>query len=455
MSRIHALLPIFLIFMFGMPLSVDAGWQPAGKLSLPEYSFVFLATSPQGNLLVTTFNNSATGKPPSEIPALMIKNPSSGNPEVKELCKVAFSPQRGYSGLACDEAGFFFVSGDTGEAASCFLRKFRPDGSPDTSFGEKGMVIPNRRCLGIDVVGNYLLLAVDWGQIQVYNASTGQLIGSTPVPEETLYVRDIAVDPTSMRIFGVAAGGVIAWDGGSPWEPSKYRYKILTASTGEIRAGEGISYDPIIRAAVVSPVPGNKMYEVVEADKIMQTIITSAKPDTHLADSALSFDGKMLFITDMISREIHILKRSLTDDLIEITPSGISDTKRQVPKTSTPEPTRPVSSPEYVHWYKSYTRIVEQARRERKPMLLYFRRAGVEKCEDFEKNVLLKPSFNSLAGSYVCVFEDIRHQTLMAYRLGVFRVPQLTLLGPSGNVFARFTYDIDQHELFNAMEALK
>ena len=465
------LYPILLILIFIFAAGVcQAQWTPAGTLNVPEYNYAFLSATPSGDLLATTFHSGASDAPPRDLPALLIKNPTSSNPQVIELCSATFQTQRGYGGVACDEAGFFYLSADTGDTETCFLRKFRPDGSPDTSFGNGGIVKPGRRCLGLDVVGNYLLMAVDWGWVQVYNASSGQLAGSIEKPDEVIYVRDIAIDPSSMRVYGVAAGSVLVWDEGAPWEPSKYKLQRLTPEAGKFRAGEGISYDPINRAALITPVTGNIIYEVSGPNQVMKKTIPSAQTNTHLADSALSFDGNTLFITDIIARKIHLLKRSLTNDNMTIQPgqtaSGSSEPSSPYVKSqqnSPPAPTR-ASQPsqrtgpaEQVNWHRSYTRVMESARRRGRPMVVYFRRKGVQKCVEFESNVLLTDEFNRRAQNFVCVFEDLidRDRAMMAYRLGVFRVPHIMVLDKNGETIARFTYNISPMELFNALDSVR
>lgn len=459
---------VLILMLFAILLSISsADWESAGTIAIPSYSYVFLAATPKGDLLATTFNNYSENA--VEIPALLIKNPTSPTPEVVELCKVSFLKNRGYSGVACDQAGSFYLSGDTGDAATCFLRKFKPDGTPDTTFGNNGIIMPQKRCMGVDVIGPHLLLAVGWAQVQIYDIKTGQMLGEFPKPSTSPFIRDIAIDPSSMRVFGVAKGGVWVWEGGQPWEPAGYSLREITTGSGEIRSGEGISFDPIMRVAIITPVPGNTLIEVKDANTVKNTIVTSAGPMTHLADSCLSFDGTTLFITDMIGKKIHVLKRVIYDNISRIAspspiPAGqetaiaIATTAPQTPAQTlppTPAATPPTGPVEPVKWEKSYTDVVQRARTEQKPMVIYFRRNGVKKCEEIESNILLTPQFNARAQRYICVFEDLAVNSLTAYRLGVFRVPHITIMDSKGDTVERYTFNIKSDDLFRVMDSTR
>lgn len=445
---------IFLLVIFPNDIfsaQLISQWQPSGTLTLPSYSYAFLSTTPTGDLLVTTFNTRGIGQASLSLPALLIKNPTSSNPEVVELCNVSFVPQSGYAGITCDQNGFFYLSGDTRSPNTSFLRKFKPDGSPDITFGVNGVVYPGKRCLGLDIIGNYLLLAVDWGEIRIYDNNTGEELSKIP-SSEPHYVRDIAIDPTSMKIYGVAAGSVVVWSGGNPWEPEKYQFDILTPQSGNIRSGEGISMDPIQRCAMITPVPGNILHTVFGMNDISKIDIPQASSSGHLVDTALSFDGKMLFVTDIVNKSVHIMRRRIGTPVPESLPiaSNISPgSKRPYSSSTVPDiQAKPVT------WHKSYTRIVESARRQNKPMIIYFRRNGVKKCEEVEENILLTNRFNYLAQNYICVFEDTEYSTLLAYKMGVFRVPHIIIPDARGEVMQTFTYSIDADNLYSTLMRL-
>jgi hypothetical protein len=418
-----------------------AQWTPAGTLAVPPHHYSFLACTPQGDLLAAT-NNSTNA--PMELPAILIRNPTSSAPQVVELCTTRFEGQRGYGGLAADPSGSFFVSGDTGARDTSFVRKFSAEGAPDGRFGNGGEIRPNRRCLGMDVLGTFLLLAVDWGEILVFDTATGRPLWTVPDADSRTFMRDISIDPKSLRIFGVAQGGVLMWGGGAPWAPQTYRYAQFSQPAGEPRSGEGISIDPILRCLLVTPVPGNTLFEVFGNRTIRRTTVTTARPDSHLCDSALSFEGTTLFISDMRARQIHVLTRPFPQSTAPPPPAGSATGT----VTDSGAPTAPP-----VQWNRDYTAALQTARQQGKPMIVYFRRPGMKACEDFEKNVLLTNEFNRRAQPFINVFEDAVANRLLAYRLGVFRVPHLVILDRNGETKAEFSFNIDPGQLFAAIEA--
>jgi hypothetical protein len=436
-------------FLFFSAGNSHAAWESAGRLRVPAYSYNYLAASPTGDLLAVTYNINPVGQAPQSLPALLIRNPLSPQPEVIELCRSTFDAQRGYGGLACDDMGYFSVSGDTGNRTTCFVRKFRPNGTPETTFAQGGELRPNRRCLGIDVLGNFLLLAVDWGEVQVYHSATGSYIGSLPSAPGTTYVRDIAIDPGSMRVYGVAAGSVVVWEGGAPWDPGKYRFRLVTEQAGRVRSGEAISFDPLTHSALTIPIPGNTLLEVRPDGALNRSVIATANPNGQLSDACMTFDGTTLFISDMESFLIHIMQRSMGQD----SPGGRNTTNARPTSAAPPTPvTRSLSN---VPWHRSYTEVVEQARRQGKPMIVYFRKGDFKRCDDFENNCLLTDAFNQRGGRFVCVFEDLATHRLLAYRFGVFRVPHVVVLDHNGETIARYTFDIDPNALYGAMDSVR
>jgi hypothetical protein len=431
---------------------LEAQWKSAGVLKIPPHNYSFLASTPRGDLLAATFNNSEAGAPPRDIPAVLVKNPSSPQPEVVELCRYPFESQRGYGGIACDPSGAFFVSGDGGNVDTGFVRKLRADGTPDTSFGNQGEVRPGRRCLGVEVVGQHLLLAVDWGSIQIYTADTGMFLGAIPRPDpkEYLLMRDIAIDPKSMRLFGVAQGSVVTWGRGAPWSPAGYQFRRLSQAYGQPRATEGISIDPILRRFLITPVPGNTLFEIDGSLSVQRTPIETADPTTDLTDSVMSFDGTTLYVSDQRDRKIHVLKREVPNIAV------LAGTAPTASSAATPAATSAagvaVLSPT---WHRSYTDVVQKAREAGKPMLVYFRRDGVKKVTEFETKVIGTQDFNLRAQRFVCVVEDVSKNPLTAQRFGAYRVPYVALIDRNGESVSDFNFEIDPSRLYAAMEGAK
>ncbi len=441
-----ALLALALLTVSAARANNETQWRPEGTLAVPPFAYSFLAATPRGDLLAATFNSSNPGDPPMELPALLIRNPTSARPEVVELSRHPFEPQRGYGGIASDADGNYFVSGDTGEASTSFVRKFREDGTPDRSFANGGVLRPGRRCMGLEVLGDFLLVTADWGQVLVFDAETGRPIGATARPPRPIYVRDIAIDPRSMRIFGVAQGGVVTWGRAAPWEASNYYFRPISQSRTEPRAGEGISVDPFRRTVLITPVRGNTLLEIEGSGRVTRTVVTTADSNAHLCDNVISFDGTVLFVSDILDRKIHVLRRPLPQEepvVARATPRTTTDETTTDTGETAPRPT----------WHRSYTDVVQMAREENRPMIVYFRRPDFDPCTELEREVLLTNEFNRRAQNFVCVFEDVTRSRLLAYRFGAHRIPHLVILDPQGETLAEFSFDIPADALFAAMEA--
>ncbi len=430
-----------LAVVFLLPAGAMANWQSAGTMALPSHNYTFLAATPSGDLLAATFYSTAADSPPRAQPALLIRNPGSGNPQVIELCSSVFPANRGYGGIACDPTGSFYVSGDTGDPETSFVRKFAPDGSPDLVFGTNGEIRPGRRCLGMDIFGEQLLVAQDWGRVAVFRADNGKPIGELPKPEGEFFVRDIALDPKSMRVFGVAEGGIVTWGNGTPWQPTDYGFRRISQKTRDPIAGEGISIDPIRRTVLITPIPGNVLNEVHGSGQINRYFVATAAPDAHLGDSVMSFDGETLFISDLKQHTIHTLRRRLAD-------VGAGQATQAVANATTGGVPAPV-------WHQSYEAIVRQARDDDQPMLVYFRKGNVKSCQDFESQVLLTDQFNRNTAGITCVFEDLNRNRLLAYRFGVYRVPYIVMLDGGGNQVAESVHPIEPEQLFVSMQNLR
>lgn len=430
--------------MMSLTSSAFAQWQSKGTLAIPAYGYNFLSSTPSGDLLAGTYNVNPVGGKQLDLPALLIRNPQSAEPQVIELCRAKFDAQRGYGGIACDAIGSFFVSGDTGNAGTSFIRKFHADGSPDMAFGTGGEVKPNHRCLGMDTLGSYLLVAMDWGIVQVYDAKNGAMIGALPVATNTPYVRDITIDAKSMRVFGVAQGGVMMWGKGAPWNTSSYQYQEFSQPMGQPQSGEGISIDPLRRCLIVIPHPGKTLCEIFGDRTVIKSEITTATADSHLGDTTVSFDGTTVYISDMIMRKVHVMTRPMADPFANSNTvlAQSSPVKNNANDTASPTP----------EWHQSYTEVVKSARQSGKPMLVYFRKPGVKPSEMFEANVLKSNEFNKRAQNYVCVYEDASKNRLLAYRFGVLRVPHVVVLDSNGESKSEFSFNIDPDKLFTAMD---
>lgn len=450
MSATRLTLGVLFIAMAGWGAASE--WESVGTLNIPRtYAYNFLAATPGGDLLAAPVNNENVTR---DIPALLIRNPSADAPELVPLVSLMFEPQRGFGGIACDSDNNFYVSADTGDSGTSWVRKFRPDGTPDPAFGRNGELRPRKRCLGLEVWRNYLLMAVDWGNIMVLDTASGNMVSTIQVTGASRYfVRDIAMDATNFRIFGVAAGGVVVWEGGTPWQPQTYQFRQLSPPGETPRSTEGISLDPISRRALTMPIPGNILHAVSNTGDIMRSTIQTAAFDGHMSDSVISYDGTTLYITDLPARTIHVMTRRGGTDAEYVSATVVAATQaRQV------RPAEPTGgAPAQVTWYDSYDRVVEWARTTRRPMLVYFRRADFPKCAEFESGVLAGQDFARRAARFVAVYEDVSSSasSLLAYRFGATRVPSIILMDSTGEVKARFSFNIPSDQLFAALDSVQ
>jgi len=416
-------------------------WVSDGTLDLPFNAYSFLAATATGDLVAATFNTSAQDiGSATELPVLLIGSPGSPKPTVEVLCRYKFDAQRGYGGVACTSTSIF-VSGDTGDPSTSFVAKFDLSGKPDVDFGKDGMVRPGKRCLGIDAFAGHVLVAVDWGQVLLLDATTGESNGSMPPSDSTVYVRDIALDPKSLRVFGVAAGGIVTWGGGTPWTPLDYKYRVVVPGSTRARAGEGISFDPLRGTLLITPIPGNVLREIHGTGAADLWSIATAPPDAHLCDSAMSADGTAVYISDMVGQRIHRMRREMM-----LPPFA--------PAYARPSRTLPPTVPA-AQWHRSYAEVVEGTRAQGRAMAIYFRRAGDAVCEDFEASVLKTDDFNRRAANFVCVFEDVDQSPLLAHRFGVYSSPYICILDRTGEVVGEFRDNVDTAQLFAAMESAR
>jgi len=441
-----------LLFLIALTIPVHARWEQRGALPLPQHAYCFLSSTPTGDLLAVTFNRNRPGNPPEKMPAFLIRNPLSKKPDVKILCRDSFASDRGYSGVATDELGNYYISGDTGDPSTSFIRKFHPDGTPHHSFGTNGTLFPGKRCLGIDVVGNYLIVAVDWGEVLILDIAMGETSGKVPkAPAGFDYIRDIAIDPSFMRIFALVEGCVVMWEGGYPWSPGDYRFRPLTKKLGKRISCEGISFDPINQTALFIPLPRDKIIEVDAKGKIYETTLPLQLRSAHLVDSALSKDGTTLFLSGLESKTIHVFRRRIKQSRA-IAPSILTATPLPE-KTPLPTPAEfPTVQIGRVMWYRSSKGIVEYFKRHGKPVIIYFRRAGDQNCLNLEWNILMKEQFSSRAEAYACIFEDLSIEKHLASRFNVTRLPHMEILDRNGEHVATAQAEIDMKTLLAIMD---
>ena len=413
---------------------LGAGWEGDGTLAVAPHHYTFLAGSPNGDLLAVTFNE---GAQKADIPALLIRSPESPKPEVVELCRVTFEGFRGFGGVAVDDKGDFYVSGDTGRPFDSFVRKFKADGTPDTTFGKAGEIRPGRRCLGLDTFSGQLYVAHDWLDIQLYETARGTRTGRLPIPmiqgDKQGGLRDIAVDPRDYAVYGVAKGGVMVWAGGSPTSPVTYTYRVISPGTDKPMVGEGIGIDPQTRQVFIAPPHGSALVSVNAFGTRVSYPIPTATAASSLTDVTVAFSGAYVFISDYATRQIHRMRQT-----------GGARTPTSATIVRAAAPVAPAAA--RTEWLRDHETAIRTARERGEPLLLYFR-SNTEKCKALEKQYLLTPEFDRVSSLWTRAFIDASANPLLAQRLGVRRAPTILLLTTTGDTAAEFSMEIDRAAL--------
>ncbi len=444
---IHRIVPLaaFCVMTLFMQSSWADQWQYVKSIQIPRpYVPIFAAITPTGDCVVATFNNTRTEQP-VPLPVIYIYKPLSESPSFYVVCTNSFSALRGYSGVAVDSTGCFYVAADTGGNDS-WIRKFRPDGKPDPQFGVNGEVRPGRRVLGLDIAGKYLFTTLGFAELVCYDARTGQLIGRVPpLGKEAPPIRDIAVDPTREVIYGVAKGAAWVWRGGKLSDLSGYRLERLTQDNLQApKAGEGIYYDAFAKQALLPVSELASLFAVDGNGNISKSELAGAGGLVQSpADAVLLADGETLFITDMKTGPsgeclLHVMKRASavtrSADAQEVTLPSLADAGLLKASNGASPTAAPAGQPGEgsFSWRTSYEAARDEARRTGKPLFLYARTAAATQCQELESGFLKSAEFAKAAERVVTVFFDVTSDPKLAQQLGIFRVPYLAIYRPDG-----------------------
>jgi DNA-binding beta-propeller fold protein YncE len=422
-------------------------WKYVKSIQIPRpYVPIFAAVTPSGDCVVATFNNIRADQPVA-LPVIYIHKPLSETPGFYVVCTNSFAALRGYSGVAVDSAGNYYVAADTG-AEDSWIRKFRPDGKPDTSFGTNGEIRPMRRVLGLDLTGTYLFTTFNFGELACYDARTGKLVGRLPAPPKGAPpIRDVALDPTRETIYGVANGAAWAWRGGKFNNLSGYKLERVTADTLQNpKAGEGVYFDAFGDRLLMPVSDLAALFAIDAKGNVSRSEIAGAQGVVQSpADAVLLADGETLFITDMKAGPsgeclIHVMKRmspvTKSAGADEVTLPSLADSgllKAAAPAgQAAAAPSATAGAPAGVEWRTSFNAAFEEARRTRKPVLLYGRTAAARRCQELESGFLKSPEFIKAAAQVVPFFFDVTSDAKLAQQLGIFRVPYIAIYRPDG-----------------------
>ena len=420
-------------------------WKYTRTISIPPpYAPVFADTTPSGDVVVTTFNNRAEGE--TDLPVILIHQPLSANPGFYVVCRNRFPAMRGYSGLAVGNDGTFYVSADSGEHATSWIRKFKPNGQLDPAFGNGGEVRPGLRVLGLDVVGDKLITTFAFGSLAVMDRNTARLAGPVQAANEKALIRDVIVDPATQMIYGVAQGAAWVWSGGTLDNPGAYKLRRLSQDKmPEPRAGEGIFFDPVTRSAVIPFAQTKTLLTIDGGGRVSPSAITGTTEDVRsIADAVLLTDGNTMFVTDSTTANngrcgIHVMTRQAVDAAMD-TSSTPNESLTSIAAVSTETATRekappPAATPTAMGaspWVRDVRAGFAKGRAGNKPIVVYARSEKSERCATLEQSVLPSPEVAAALANYVPIYFDVLSDTKLSQELGIFRVPNITVYSPNG-----------------------
>jgi hypothetical protein len=451
----------FLVFATAAALSSTVRaeeWKYTKSIQIPRpYVPIFAAVTPTGDCVVATFNNTRSEKPVN-LPVIYIHKPLSESPGFYVVCTNPFPALRGYSGVAVDSAGNYYVAADTGGLDS-WIRKFKPDGKPESAFGTNGEIRPNRRVLGLDLAGNYLFTTFGFGELVKIDARSGQIVGRVPAPPQAPPIRDVAVDPTRELIYGVANGAAWVWRGGKFNNLQGYKLERLTEDTlKNPKAGEGVYFDAFGDRLLMPVSELATLFAVDSKGNATKSVIAGGEGLVRLpSDAVLLADGETLFIPDMKTGPsgeclIHVMKRVATVTKSagagEVTLSSLA--AAGLLKASTEAAPVAIASSE-ISWKSSFNEAFGEAKRAGKPVLLYARTAQARRCQELESGFLKSPEFVQAASNTVPYLFDVTTDSKLAQQLGIFRVPYIALYRPDGERIEMWIGRIDTNDVLKKL----
>jgi len=305
------LLPAQVIGTPGPSSAVPASaWTYAKSIPLQGFTPLFLAVTPEGHIAVAPFNTGrgADAAGNADIPVIVVANPLTANPTLHQVCNNRFPAKRGYSGIAVDGEGSYFVSADTGDGNTSWIRKFRSNGQPDEAFGKKGELATGVRYLGLAVHGKHLISTASFAKLRVYDSQTGREISAATIFNEPPSVRDICIDPTTQNVYGVAQAAIWVWEAGTLDAAARFRFRRLSTDMGPSIAGEGIFFDPLAAKAAI-PLQKQSALMSVGADGKPEESKVPTKGQGAIVDGVVLPNGSALFLSDSRQNQIHVFRR--------------------------------------------------------------------------------------------------------------------------------------------------
>jgi hypothetical protein len=102
-----------------------------------------------------------------------------------------------------------------------------------------------------------------------------------------------------------------------------------------------------------------------------------------------------------------------------------------------PAPSGPPTSNRKIDWGTDRGKAMAAARRDGKPLLIYFSATWCRPCREMEASLWSRPDVIAMAGRFVCLYVDIDRDASTAHRYGAESVPAVSISDPWGTELAR------------------
>lgn len=435
---------VLLIILMSNALSGQE-WVLVKSIATGDETPIYIACKSPNLIYYTTFNSSQ-----NEGMAMIVSiTDPLGGAQKQKIDSQLFPAQRGYSGIAVTPEGALYFSADGGSPAQSFIKKFTPDGNPDTAFGTDSIIKgTTNRFLGIDFSEGFLFVAIDWGQVLILDGKNGNLLSSVKSPE-TVYVRDIAINPTNKEIYAVAAASIYKWTDGSPQQPSGYRFvRLHYIPEGKPKSGEGIFFEPYyghIYATLSLGELGRGLQILSPAGQLIQKIHQL----DLIGDCAISPDGDLLFLTAIQKRQIYCFARkgSTYEKLVAIPTlpqvSPAPATTQQPPLTRQWRTNLSASFSEVIRSPTSYSYVAA-----------VFYSPDHLLSYKFLTEILLD-EFRSHYPRMLWTKVDIKEQPGFLSSYNIFRVPTIIVFNARGEELLKLINPQNQQSIANQLATLK
>ena len=271
-------------------------WVPAGFVAMSSAPYTFLTVT-ESTLWAATINNSMTQGKSSRVYAFNLRMQAE-----RKVVDVMADSQRGISGIAVDEPGnALFITNDTGSVENSTVQRFDFAGAPSAAFGREGTVRLPARPLGIAFDQGRLFVLGAWGSVYELDPTTGATKRSILVQSGAIF-RDLAVRGNSVGFFG--AGRFVQYD----LTTSSIVMDRQVHAGATPRATEGVGVNPLTGEFIVRPPETTDLYSLRDN----QVVVSPTSLDSvskHCVDFAVSPDGTVLYVSDLLNKRIQMFKR--------------------------------------------------------------------------------------------------------------------------------------------------